>query len=624
MDCLNAASKRPHGPLTLLTLCALLLIPPPAATDPLPVELYARLPELSHPVLSPDGEYFAAEMSYRGGRVLVVRDIYGREPPAIVQPGEVKLHRYEWVSKDRLVLHVRAVGKVYNFLFNYTRLLSVDKQGSNVVQFKMRANEGGFFYGSPHIVSRLPDDPDHVLAVLNDKYGRYGFPEVERVNIHTGQGKLAQRNVRDIQRWLADDSGALRIGFALPNMGFGKRGSQATIYHRASEDAEWEVVQKAGVFAGELMRPIAFDPNDDRVLLVSSSDLERTSLMEDEATIHRYDLEAGDFAGTYVNQDLVDIAAMVREQTGVARAYITSRDDDDNRMIIATYSDVNPPRYYLYERDENRLSPLGGHYPKLESSPLAAMHSVEYTARDGRNIPGFLTLPPGGTGKPPLVVYPHGGPWARDYWGFENYVQFLASRGYAVFQPQFRGSTGFGTEHLEAGYGEWGRAIQDDITDGVSWLIAEGKVDPQRICIYGASFGGYAAAMGAVQTPELYRCAITENGVLDLKKLVKEARYMPLGDANLAMWNDPENVEPNSPYHQYRKIRIPMLVIASDMDTVVPWVDHSKRFYKRLKKLDVESELLLLEGGEHWRTDDAIELRKMEAIIAFLDRHIGD
>lgn len=617
-----------HQHRTLLSIfpvliCLGLLIAGPAAAQP-PLELYARLPELSNPQLSPDGEHFAVEMSYRGSRVLVVRDIYGKKPPSIVQAGDLKIHYYEWVSNERLVLHVRATGKVGKFLINYTRLISINRDGTDAVILQMRPNENRSFAIGPHIISRLPDDPDHVLAVLNDEYGRYGYPEVERVNIHTGQGKLAQRNVRDIVSWFADDEGKIRAGYAVNYKGRGRRGRAATIYFRASEESEWEAVQQVDIRDGELMYPVGFDPEDGMVMLVSSNELAGTTLMQDTAAVYRYDLKSRTLLDRYENTKVSTIQAMVQELSGTARAYVTSRDDDDSRMIVTTYSDINPPRYYLYERDENRLSPLGGQYPKLEESNLAPMQNVEYKARDGRAIPGFLTLPPGSEGKPPLVVYPHGGPWSRDYWGFDNYVQFFASRGYAVFQPQFRGSTGFGTEHLEAGYGEWGMAIQDDITDGVEWLIAEGKVDPQRICIYGASFGGYAAAMGAVKTPKLYRCAITENGVLDLKRMIKNDRSFAYSDGRREMFNDLENAEAASPFHLYKQIEVPVLVIASDKDTVVPWLEHSKRFYKRLKKLNVDSDLVVLKGGEHWRTNEAHELQKMEAIIGFLDRHIGN
>jgi dipeptidyl aminopeptidase/acylaminoacyl peptidase len=315
---------------------------------------------------------------------------------------------------------------------------------------------------------------------------------------------------------------------------------------------------------------------------------------------------------------------MVRDRFSVEKAHVTSRDDSDQRMIVTAYSDIQPPRYYLYEKQPDRISYLGGQYPGLENTALAPMQTLEYGARDGRRIPAYLTLPAAeGDALPPLLVYPHGGPWARDYWGFDNYVQFFASRGYAVFQPQFRGSTGFSTEHLEAGYGEWGQAIQDDITDGVKWLIAEGLVDPERICIYGASFGGYAAAMGAAKTPSLYRCAIAENAVLDLKRFIRFTRYTAFGEANRDLLNDPDQVETASPYHLYRQIQIPILIIASDKDTVVPYAEHSKRFYRRLKKRDVDTELVLLEDGEHWRTNEAHELQKLRSISAFLSRHIS-
>ncbi len=632
MDCQIAKCDERYSQFVQIALLVLaLLLPIPLTAQP-PIELYARLPELSEPKLSPDGEHVAVEMSYQGSRVLVVRDIFSSEPRAIVQPGEVELHDFEWVSNDRLVLHVRAIGwRPWNGRhFEYTRLLSVDKDGGNVVQFKMRPNQNGDYMSQPHIVSRLPDDPDHVLAVLNDAYGRFLFPEVVRVNVRTGYGKLVQRNVRDIYEWVADSKGRLRIGVSVADKGGQYRASKATIYHRATEDEEWEIVHQADFLSAQMMHPIGFDPSNDAVLLVTSSELDGTSLTEDIPVIHRLDLQKGELIGEYKDERALAVEAMVKESLGIARASVTSRSDDDKRMIVTTYSDVDPHEYYLYQRDENRISPLGSTYPGLKHTSLAPMLSVEYRARDGRPIPGFLTLPLDVEGKPPLVVFPHGGPWTRDddmgrdHWGFDNYVQFFASRGYAVFQPQFRGSTGLGVEHLEAGYGEWGMAIQDDITDGVRWLIAEGKVDPERICIYGANFGGYAAAMGAVKTPKLYRCAITENGVLDLKRFINSAKYYVFSEANRAMWNDREDIEMASPYHLYNQIEVPILVIASDKNTLIPWVEHSKRFHKRLLEHDIESDLLVLEGGDHWRTNEAHELQKLQAIISFLNRHIGN
>lgn len=223
----------------------------------------------------------------------------------------------------------------------------------------------------------------------------------------------------------------------------------------------------------------------------------------------------------------------------------------------------------------------------------------------------------------PFVIYVHGGPWARDFWGFDNYVQYFANKGYGVLQPQFRGSTGFGSKHEEAGYGEWGRLIQDDITDGVKWLIAQGIADPKRICIVGASFGGYAAAQGLVKTPDLYRCGISINGVLDLEKLYSDMGRFYFKNLKRKLFNDDDNLRPNSPFHNIPAIKSPLLLVASDKDTVVS-VEHSRRMNDKMKKQGKVVQYVELKDGEHWRTSEALEGQVFKAMDAFLSKHLGD
>jgi dipeptidyl aminopeptidase/acylaminoacyl peptidase len=286
------------------------------------------------------------------------------------------------------------------------------------------------------------------------------------------------------------------------------------------------------------------------------------------------------------------------------------------------YSDISVPQYYLLDLKEQKLVGLASEYPNLENAVLSPMEKVEYEARDGLKIPAYLTIPVNSKKeKLPIVVYPHGGPWAHDEWGFDNYVQFFASRGYAVFQPQFRGSTGFGTAFEEAGYGQWGMKIQDDITDGVRWLIDEGVADPERIAIVGASFGGYAAAMGAAKTPDLYKCIVSINGVLDLKSFHDNGRNYYFDSINRKMWNNWEDVENTSPYHLAENIQAPMLLIAGERDTVVPTA-HSKKMHKRLKKLKKTSQYIELENGEHWRTNEENEIVLLKTLEAFLGEHL--
>ena len=613
-----------HRPLALaLTLLWILALPAlaQAATS---TQDFSRLPQVSNPSLSPSGDYLAMEMSYQGGRVLVVRDLYGKEPPAVVAPGDVLLHSYEWVSNDRLILSLRDTATFRGVTFNFIRLVSVDRFGQNLAPLRMKTNLAGFYSAFPHVVSALPGDDEHILAVLNDRPDRFNYPEVDRVNIVTGRSERIQENDRAIVQWMADGQGRLRLGVAFNYKGRGQRGREVMIYHRRDDDSEWETLQTGDVFDEDLIYPVRFDVADPNVLLVSSREIQDQVRAQETLELYRYDITKRKLLGRFEEPALAALEDRVRSQHDLARAFVVSASDDGERVIVKAFSDVKPPRFYLYEKTLDRLSYLGGEYPQLETLALATMQETAYTARDGREIPAFLTLPNNHQpGKTPLLVYPHGGPWARDYWGFDNYVQYFASQGYAVLQPQFRGSTGFGNEHEAAGYGEWGFAIQDDITDGVKWLIDSGVVDADRICIYGASFGGYAAAVGAATTPELYQCAITENGVLDLRRFLDDANELVFEDSNRAVFNDWSTAKSASPYHLYAQIRVPMLIIASENDTVVPYKSHSQRFFKKLKRTKTPVQWLLLEQGEHWRSNEEHERMKLESIGAFLDAHIG-
>jgi dipeptidyl aminopeptidase/acylaminoacyl peptidase len=297
-----------------------------------------------------------------------------------------------------------------------------------------------------------------------------------------------------------------------------------------------------------------------------------------------------------------------------------------DRAFYRVYSDIHPPQYFLYDVAKKTASYFGSAHPALDEAVLHPMNEVSYRARDGLEIPAYLTLPASATNKDkprlPLVVYPHGGPWARDYWGFDNYVQMFANEGYAVLQPQFRGSTGFGYEHEVAGYQQWGLGIQNDITDGVHWLIEQGIADPSRICIVGASFGGYAAAMGLVQTPELYKCGIAINGVMDMKMHYNGLGYYLFSGLNRQLLNPKRDIKDVSPYHQRAKIAAPLLLIASEKDTVVD-PKHSRNLYKKLKKQGASVEYVELPKGEHWRTIESNEIIAVKAMQVFLRQHLN-
>ncbi len=277
---------------------------------------------------------------------------------------------------------------------------------------------------------------------------------------------------------------------------------------------------------------------------------------------------------------------------------ITSMTQDKTKLIVSVESDRDPGTFYLWDRAAKQLQFFSEVMPGLLPDLLSPMEPLSYEARDGLTIPAYLTLPLSEEKTNlPLVVMPHGGPHARTVRGFWFLRHFLASRGYAVFEPNFRGSTGYGARFQSAGRQEWGGKMQDDVTDGVQWLVDQGIADPENICIVGWSYGGYAAAMGAVKTPDLYQCAASINGVTDLPDLISfDRKFVGGSEWTKSMGMDGESAKAVSPYHQAEKIKIPLLLIHAEDDARVP-VRESRRLAKRLKKLKQDVTLRTVKRG---------------------------
>jgi dipeptidyl aminopeptidase/acylaminoacyl peptidase len=256
---------------------------------------------------------------------------------------------------------------------------------------------------------------------------------------------------------------------------------------------------------------------------------------------------------------------------------IRDRSLDGNRLLIWAGGASDPGTFYLFDQAARRLERLTQPFETLAEVRLAPVKPVGYSARDGLAIPAYLTLPNGKAERGlPLVVLAHGGPFVRDSWNYDPYVQFLASRGYAVLQPNFRGSTGYGRRFVEQGYGQWGRKMQDDVDDGVDWLVEQGIVDPKRVCIMGASYGGYVALWGAIRNPEKYRCAVSLAGVTDLPGMLKHDRRMFAAPRYFKQWEQRVRGEKEtdlkalSPLAQAARLYVPVLIAHGERDTNVP------------------------------------------------------
>jgi dipeptidyl aminopeptidase/acylaminoacyl peptidase len=284
---------------------------------------------------------------------------------------------------------------------------------------------------------------------------------------------------------------------------------------------------------------------------------------------------------------------------------IQSSTDDEDVMVVAAFNDRTQGTRYLYDRRSDKLTKLGDVTPWLDAANAAEVKPVSYRSRDGLTIHGYLTLPKGREAKKlPVVVNPHGGPWARDEWGYNPEVQFLANRGYAVLQMNFRGSIGYGRKFWEASFGQWGLAMQDDVADGVAWLVAEGIADPKRVCIYGGSYGGYATLMGLVRHPDLYACGIDYVGVSNLSTFLRSIPpyWKPMLEMFYAMVGNPEKdaerLKATSPALNAERIRAPLLIAQGARDPRVN-KNESDQMVEAMRKRGIEVEYLVKDNEGH-------------------------
>ena len=595
-------------------------------TRRIPLESFATLPHFENPQISPDGRHIAVMMLHGDELVLVLQKLIRhhdkeKEAPKILPGEEMFINWYKWANNDRLIVSRRTADRDLGGLWDISRLYSVSRhENEDTVLFKVKPGRRGGFRQYPRVVSWLEEEPDYVLAELDDEKDSWAMPVVHKVNVNTGKRELVLDNKMDVFRWIADSNGDIRIGIKYDT---GNSTSNVTTFYRENENAGWEILQKADFFDHDRLEPMRFDTEDANILLLTSDNLEENDFSRaSEEKLFRYDLTQRKVLGPYRDERSEKIIAAIKKAMPELDVEIVSHDKAKNLYILVVSSDIQAPTYFLYDIERKSLEMMASEYPDLVGARLAKMKKVGYSARDGLTIPALLTLPNDSGGKNlPVVVYPHGGPHAHDEWGFDNYVQFFANRGYAVFQPQYRGSTGLGVEHLEAGYGQWGMAIQDDISDGVKWLVQEGIADPKRICIVGASFGGYAAAIGAAKTPDLYCCAVSINGPLDLYMLRDKDGLAMFGNMRQPILNNPEKIKENSPYHLAENIDVPLLLIAGKRDTRVS-ARHSEKMFKALEKLNKPVTYVELSKGDHGHSSNPDEREMFGAIEDFLARHL--
>jgi dipeptidyl aminopeptidase/acylaminoacyl peptidase len=443
---------------------------------------------------------------------------------------------------------------------------------------------------------------------------------------------------------MADRQGNLRLGSAL-----NYKTGEASIRYRVGNDESWLKMFEYNAFEEPGISPLGF-AKDSNILYYSAyrndkKALFKINLVSQETSLvfadNEYDVD-GSLIYSKKSNDVIGIRhanskngrvywdeSVKKFQNSLNKAlpdgnvYLTDFSKDENIYLLYTENDFTPGVYYLGNRKDKSITLLFEQYPVLYPELLSEHKLTSYTARDGTEIEGYLTLPLNAKGPVPTILHPHGGPGAREYAGFDYWTSFFSNRGYAVFRPNFRGSTGYGYKFAQSQIKGWGLTMQDDLTDAAKWLETEGIAESGNICIVGASYGGYAAAMAAVKTPDTFKCAISFAGVTNLARLVRDSyAFTNTKFVQKQIGTSSSDLKARSPYYHAKKIKIPMLLIHGEKDLVVD-VKQSRMMVEELEDYDKSVEYIELENGDHYLSLQRNRHIAFRAMDAFLKKHLN-
>jgi dipeptidyl aminopeptidase/acylaminoacyl peptidase len=617
--------------------------------------------------LSPGGGRIAYLTPGRGGgSVLLVHDIGGSGEPVRLVASDGRPDRMTWcrfVTDDRLICQLRALLDHQGDLVPFARLVSIDARTGEAQQLGERSS----FYDARlrqfdgAVIDWLPGGGGSVLMTREavPEAGRIGT-RLSRTADGLGVVRIDAATLRLTQieppnsnasSYMSDGRGHVRIMRTSPVHGAtGQLSARSDYYYRQANDREWRLLGSHDELTGAGPVPLAVDAELDAVYVLEKLNgrdaLYRISLDGSMSKTLVFAHERVDVDGVvrlgrgsrivgaayaeerrHVAHFDADHAALVRSLgravPGLPMIDLVSASDDGNKILVHAGSDADPGRYFLYDRAARRLSEILVDRPELEGVPLATVRSVSYPSGDGATIPAYLTLPPGSGGRGlPTVVLPHGGPSARDVWGFDWLAQYLAHRGYAVLQPNYRGSAGYGDQWLQQnGFRSWRTSI-GDIAAGARWLAAEGIADPRRTAIVGWSYGGYAALQAGATEPDLFRAIVAIAPVTDLQQAKDDFRGFS-NARNVAQYiGDGPHIAEGSPARHAAQIRAPVLLFHGERDRNVP-VIHSERMHRALRGADRQSELVRFPDLEHDLADGAARARMLAAIGDFLDARLA-
>jgi dienelactone hydrolase len=632
--------------------------PPTAVTPPvkasdtvqipprIAIEKFAALPSAVDPQLSPDGQKIAYRVQWQGTSQIIIRNVEGPNKRGFNIPDNVDINWIKWAGNDRLLLSARTMLDFGGFEAPATSLLSYNvKDGSTLTL----GRKGQGLEGDDVLYT----DPNGNYILLSLAAGLFDNPDVYKVTLADGLFEKIQQDRGDVSEWYADRAGIVRVGI-------GFRGSTLQILYRKSADQQFKPIAK-------MRRTDSSDEITQKLYAASAiaGETDEAFVISDEKTgrdaVYRFNLLTQELGEQIYAHDTYDVSdfrlsadgkiveaitltddqdrviwidpKMAALQKRLSKAVpehnlsILSRSRDGNRLLILGEAPDDPGIFYIFDRANGDLRRFVDVQAALPPEWLSATKPVRYTARDKTEIPAYLTLPKGRNPKNlPLIILPHGGPYGvRDKMQYDGEVQMLANRGYAVLQPNFRGSGGYGKAFVDSGKGQIGRGMQDDLDDGMDWLVREGIADPERVCVMGSSYGGYAAVWAITRNPERYRCGISYAGVMDWGNMLKYDRKF-FDNEDFSDWSARIKGDANaklddySPYRKAAKINRPLLLGHGDKDYTVP-IAQSKKLVSAMKEVGRTQALIIYKGEGHGFNDQKNLEDWLNKVDAFLATH---
>jgi dipeptidyl aminopeptidase/acylaminoacyl peptidase len=624
-------------------------------------DFYKKASFSGRPILSPDGKNLAVLVPREGKFILTIINMETRKPTVVASDPNYNVSNPSWINNRRLTFSVTKGSEVTAAENDGGGLFAVDLDGSNFRTLigTAKARRGGEKYKSYGVVAKVGNDSNDLIVIDNSRglSSELGATDLHLLDTTSGRTKLLTfKNPGKVGSWELDHNNVIRVAISNDFDSNSNRIKQ-NVFYRDNENDEWKSIYTAFYDEGKDMSVLGFD-FDNKTMFVSGRFNGR-----DAKAIHIWNFETQSAGEMILDAPGVDVSTLLQDDdlkktygaviTGMKNEIVyfdemyakiqaslnASFPNEDvyfslrgNRAIVTTASVNNTGTVYFYDTQKQTLEKIYSVKPEFEGKKLSEQKVINYAARDGLNIPAYLTLPEGVTAKKlPLIAYIHGGPHARDSFGYDPTTQMFASRGYAVLQPQFRMSTGFGWKHHTAGWKQWGLAMQDDITDGVKALIDQGIVDKDRVCIIGASYGGYATMYGLIKDPDFYQCGINFVGVTDVKMLFtvtwSDMSGPVMKNMGRLMHGDPKTdeayLQKSSAIVHADKIKAPVLMAYGSEDIRVPLI-HGEKIRDKLLAQGNTVDWMVMVGEGHGWAKESNNILWGETMLNFVNRYIGD